>query len=355
MCGLKHQKEKRSMTYFAGLDVSVKETSVCIVDDAGKIVQEARVASEPEALLQVLTNTICRFKRVGLEAGPLSQWLYSVLAEAGLPVICVETRHMRAMLKAQINKTDRNDARGIAQMMRVGLYRPVHVKTLRSQKLRMLLTHRKLLQSKAIAIENDLRATLRNFGLKVGMVGTVKFEARIKELVENLPDLAVLVEPLLIVRQVVREQLGILHRRLLAIVQDDDVCRRLMTIPGVGPVVALTYRVTVDVPARFRNSKAVGAVFGLTPSKYQSGQNERSGGISRCGDEMMRMMLYEAAQSMLLRSAKWSWLKAWAMKIARHRGIKKAIVALARRLAVIMHRMWVDGTEFRWTREVAAA
>jgi transposase len=343
------------MTYFAGLDVSVKETSVCIVDDAGKIVREARVASEPEALLQVLTNTSYRFKRIGLEAGPLSQWLYSVLAEAGLPVICVETRHMRAMLKAQINKTDRNDARGIAQMMRVGLYRPVHVKTLRSQKLRVLLTHRKLLQSKAIAIENDLRATLRNFGLKVGTIGTVKYETRIRELLENLPDLAVLVEPLLIVRRVVREQIGILHRRLLAIVRDDDVCRRLMTIPGVGPVVALTYRVTVDVPARFRNSKAVGAVFGLTPSKYQSGQNERTGGISRCGDEMMRMMLYEAAQSMLVRSAKWSWLKAWAMKIAKHRGMKKAIVALARRLAVIMHRVWVDGTEFRWTREVAAA
>ena len=139
---------------------------------------------------------------------------------------------MRAVLKAQINKTDRNDARGMAQMMRAGLYRPVHVKTLRSQKLRVLLTHRKLLQSKAIAIENDLRATLRNFGLKVGMVGTVKFEARIKELVESLPDLAVLVEPLLIVRQVVREQLGILHRRLLVIVRDDGVCRRLMTIPG---------------------------------------------------------------------------------------------------------------------------
>jgi transposase len=343
------------MAYFAGLDVSVKETSVCIVDDAGKIVREVRVASEPEALLQVLANNAYRFKRVGLEAGPLSQWLYSVLAEAGLPVICVETRHMRAVLKAQINKTDRNDARGIAQMMRVGLYRPVHVKTLRSQKLRMLLTHRKLLQSKAIAIENDLRASLRNFGLKVGMIGTVKFEARIRELVENLPDLAVLVEPLLIVRRVVREQLGILHRRLLAIVRDDDVCRRLMTIPGVGPAVALTYRGTVDVPARFRNSKAVGAVFGLTPSKYQSGENDRTGAISRCGDEMMRMMLYEAAQSMLVRSTKWSWLKAWAMKVARHRGMKKAIVALARRLAVIMHRVWVDGTEFRWTREVAAA
>src|SRR2546426_1808935 len=178
---------------------------------------------------------------------------------------------------------------------------------------------------------------------------------RTPELVESLADLAVLVEPLLIVRRVVREQLGILHRRLLAIVRDDDVCRRLMTIPGVGPVVALTYRATVDVPARFRNSKAVGAVFGLTPAKYQSGENDRTGAISRCGDEMMRMMLYEAAQSMLVRAAKWSWLKAWAMKIARHRGMKKAIVALARRLAVIMHRMWVDGTEFRWTREVAAA
>src|SRR6188768_3291442 len=342
------------MEHFAGLDVSVKETSVCIVDETGKITREVKVASEPDALLAVLTNPVYHFKRIGLEAGPLSQWLFSALAEADLPAICVETRHMRAALKAQINKTDRNDARGIAQMMRAGLYRPVHVKTVRSQKLRMLLTHRKLLQSKAIAIENDLRATLRNFGLKVGMVGTVKFEARIKELVENLPDLTVLVEPLLIVRRVLREQIGILHRRLMAIVRDDDVCRRLMTVPGVGPVVALTYRATVDVPTRFRNSKAVGAVFGLTPAKYQSGEIDRTGGISRCGDEMMRVMLYEAAQSML-HSKRWSWLKAWGMKIARHRGMKKAIVALARRLAVIMHRIWVDGTEFQWTREVAAA
>jgi len=343
------------MDHFAGLDVSVKETSVCIVDDTGKIVREVKVASEPEDLLEILNNPTYHFKRIGLEAGPLSQWLFSALAEAGLPVICVETRHMRAVLKAQINKTDRNDARGMAQMMRAGLYRPVHVKTLRSQKLRMLLTHRKLLQSNAIAIDNDLRGTLRNFGLKVGVVGTVKFEARIKELVENLPDLAELVEPLLVVRRVLREQFVIQHRRLLAIVRDDEVCRRLMTVPGVGPVVALTYRATVDVPARFRKSKSVGAVFGLTCAKHQSGESERSGRISRCGDEMMRVMLYEAAQSMLLHSKRWSWLKAWAMQIARRRGMKKAIVALARRLAVIMHRIWVDGTEFRWTREQAAA
>jgi len=343
------------MNHFAGLDVSVKETSVCVVDDTGRIVREVKLASEPDALLRVLGNPAYRFKRIGLEAGPLSQWLFSALAEAGLPAICVETRHMRAVLKAQINKTDRNDARGIAQMMRVGLYRPVHVKTLRSQKLRMLLTHRKLLQSKAIAIDNDLRGTLRNFGLKVGMIGTVKFEARIRELVENLPDIAELVEPLLMVRRVLREQFGILHRRLLAIVRDDEVCWRLMTTPGVGPVVALTYRATIDVPERFRNSRAVGAVFGLTPSRYQSGEIDRTGAISRCGDEMMRVMLYEAAQIMLVRSTKWSWLKAWAMQIARRRGMKKAIVALARRLAVIMHRIWIDGTEFRWTREVTTA
>ena len=342
------------MDYFAGLDVSVKDTSVCIVDETGKIVREVKVGSEPETLLAVLRSAAYHFKRIGLEAGPLSQWLFSALGEAGLPVICVETRHMRAVLKAQINKTDRNDARGMAQMMRVGLYRPVHVKTLRSQKLRMLLTHRKLLQSKAIAIENDLRGTLRNFGLKVGIAGRTKFEVRIRELVENLPDLAVLVEPLLVVRRVLREQLGILHRRLLTIVRDDEVCRRLMTVPGVGPVVALTYRATVDVPARFRKSKSVGAVFGLTCAKYQSGEVDRDGKISRCGDEMMRVMLYEAAQSML-RAKKWSWLKAWAMQIARRCGMKKAIVALARRLAVIMHRIWVDGTEFRWTREAIAA
>ena len=353
--GLKHQKEKRSMEHFAGLDVSVNETSVCIVDDTGRIVREVKVASEPETLLAVLKTGAYRFKRIGLEAGPLSQWLFSALAEAGLPAICVETRHMRAALQAQINKTDRNDARGIAQMMRAGLFRPVHVKTIRSQKLRMLLTHRKLLQSKAIAIENDLRGTLRNFGLKVGMVGTVKFEGRIKELVADIPDLAGMVEPLLIVRRVLREQIAVLHRRLLAIVKDDAVCRRLMTIPGVGPVVALTYRATVDVPARFRNSKAVGAVFGLTPARYQSGESDRTGAISKCGDGMMRVMLYEAAQILLVRTAKWSWLKAWAMQIARRRGMKKAIVALARRLAVIMHRIWVDGTEFSWSKNTVTA
>src|SRR5881275_303351 len=176
------------MQHYVGLDVSVKETSVCIVDKAGKVIREVKVATKPAEILAVLTEEALAIERIGLEAGPLSQWLYSALAEARLPVICVETRHMKAALSAQINKSDRSDARGIAQMMRVGLYRPVHVKTLASQKRRMLLTSRQLLQAKALDIENDLRGTLRNFGLKVGMVGTVKFEARIRELVADHPE-----------------------------------------------------------------------------------------------------------------------------------------------------------------------
>jgi transposase len=283
------------MEHYAGLDVSVKETSVCVIDGAGKVIHEVKVVTEPEAIRAVLVDGTFTIARIGLEAGPLSQWLYSGLAEAGLPIICVETRHMKAALSAQLNKSDRNDARGIAHMMRVGLYRPVHVKTLTSQKRRMLLTSRQLLQAKALDIENDLRGTLRNFGLKVGTVGVPKFEARIRELVADDPDLAVIAEPLLAARRALREQLGVLHCRLLAVVREDEVCRRLMTVPGVGPMVALTFRATVDIPARFKNSKAVGAVFGLTPRRYQSGEIDRMGGISKCGDAMMRKMLFEAA------------------------------------------------------------
>jgi len=343
------------MEHYAGLDVSIKETSVCVIDGTGRVVREVKVPTEPEAILAVLSDEDFNIKRIGLEAGPLSQWLYGELAEAGLPMICVETRHMRAALSAQINKSDRNDARGIAHMMRVGLYRPVHVKTLASQKRRMLLTSRQMLQAKARDIENDLRGTLRNFGLKVGIVGAVKFEARIRELVANQSDLATIVEPLLVARRVLGEQVGILHRQLLAVVRNDEVCRRLMTVPGVGPVVALTFRATVDVPARFTSSKAVGAVFGLTPRRHQSGEIDRMGRISKCGDAMMRTVLFEAAQAVLTRTVKWSWLKAWGMKIARHRGMKRAVVAVARRMAVVMHRIWMDGTEFQWTRKELAA
>jgi len=339
------------MKYYSGLDVSVKETSVCIVDETGKICREVRVVSHPEDLIAALNDPAWQIERIGLEAGPLSQWLFEGLANAGLPVICIETRHAKAFLKAQVNKTDRNDARGIAQMMRVNLYRPVHVKTLTSQKRRALLTARKLLQEKVIAIENDIRGLLRNFGHKVGIVGTVGFNDRIRELLDDMPDLVEIMEPLLLARQKLRETFKVLHSKLLSIVRDDEACRRLMTIPGVGPVTSLAFTSTIDVPARFSKSRAVGPALGLTPVLNQSGESHRVGRVSLCGDSMMRALLYEAAQVMLSRVKKWSWLKAWAMNIAKRRGRQKAIVALARRLAVIMHRMWSDGTQFRWTRE----
>ncbi len=327
------------MKHYVGLDVSVKETSVCIVDEAGKVCRELKVPSHREDLVDALKDSTWRIERIGLEAGPLSQWLFSGLAEAGLPAVCIETRHTKAFLKAQqVNKSDRNDARGIAQMMRVNLFRPVHVKTLTSQKRRALLTARKILQEKAVAIENDIRGLLRNFGLKVGGVGLGKFDERIRELVEGMPELVEIMEPLLAARQKLREMFTKLHRKLLLIVRNDGVCRRLMTIPGVGPVVSLAFKSTIDVPARFKNSKAVGPSLGLTPVLNQSGESRRIGRVSLCGDNTMRALLYEAAQVMMTRVQKWSWLKAWAMNVAKRRGRQKAIVALARRLSVIMHR-----------------
>jgi transposase len=336
--------------------VSVKETAVCVVDEAGKVVLEQKVASEPDDIVTLLTSIGVDYGRVGIEAGPLSQWLVNGLAEADLPVVCVETRHMKSLLKAQqVNKSDRHDARGIAQMMRVGLFKPVHVKTLASQEKRMLLTARKLVQRKMLDVEFDLRGTLRNFGLKVGVIGKAGFEARIHELVEGLPRLAAIVEPLLTIRRVMRQEFARLHKMLLEVVRQDPVCRRLMTAPGVGAVVALTYRATVDQPQRFVHSRAVGAHVGLTPRRHQSGEIDYDGGISKSGDTMLRTMLYEAAQILLTQSRHWSWLKAWGMRVAQRRGMRRAIVAVARRLAVILHRMWTDGTDFRWGSEPVAA
>ncbi len=344
------------MKHYSGLDVSVKETAVCIVDETGRICREIKVVSHPDDLVAVLQDPAWNLERIGLEAGPLSQWLFEGLAKAGLPVICIETRHTKAFLKAQPNKTDRNDARGIAQMMRVNLFRPVHVKTLSSQKRRALLTARKLLQEKAIAIENDLRGLLRNFGLKVGIVGAVKFEERIRELVDDMPDIREIMEPLLASRQKLRDEFTRLHKKVVDIARDDRTCRLLMTIPGVGPIVSVAFTSTIDIPQRFKNSKTVGAVLGLTPRMNESGESKRVGKVSCCGDGMMRMLLHEAAQTLLSVVRRWSWLKAWAMSVARRRGRAKAITALARRLAVIMHRIWSNGTEFCWTRaELAGA
>ncbi len=342
------------MEYYAGLDVSLEQTSVCVVDAQGQVVREAKVASEPDALVDFLAREDLEIARVGLEAGPLSQWLHAGLIAAGYEAVLLETRHVRAALSAMTVKTDRRDARGIAQLLRLGWYRPVHAKSASAQEVRSLLTARKLIQGKLLDIESGIRGVLRGFGLKVGPISRGRFEARIRDLVEGQAMLETVIGSMLAVRAALQAEFARLHRALLALVRNDPVCRQLMSVPGVGAVVAITFKSGVDDPSRFRRSRDVGPHFGLTPRKYQSGEIDVTGSISKVGDRMVRTALYEAASVMLTRTVRMSPLKSWAMGVARRRGAKKARVALARKLAVILHRMWVDGTSFRWTSEATA-
>jgi transposase len=336
------------MEFYAGLDVSLELTSVCVVDDGGKVVREGKVPSDPDAIELFLADCGVHLKRVGLEAFSFSAWLFSALDEKGLPVLCIETRHTKAALNAMLNKTDKNDARGIAQLMRTGWFRAVHVKSGEAQTLRVLLTGRKAMLGKVLDMENMIRGLIRPFGLKVGQVSTGKFEARVRELVAGLAAMEQIVEPLLAARAAMRLQFSKLHRMALAAARRDEAARRMMSVPGVGAIVALTFRATVDDPARFRKSVTVGAHFGLTPRRYQSGETDWSGRISKCGDDMTRSMLYEAAIAILTRISKSFKLRLWGLKLMKKKGLKKAATAVARALAVLLHKIWVDGSTFRY-------
>jgi transposase len=335
------------MDYYAGIDVSLECSSVCVVDTNGKIVREGKVASEPEALIVWFSSLGLRLARIGLEAGPLSQWLYAALRKAGLSVELLETRHVRKAFEAMPVKSDRNDARGIAQLMRLGWFRPVHCKSAAAQEVRALLTARKLIQSKLYDVTMSLRGILRGFGLKVGPATPKRFAARIRQLVAGHPTLQVVADAMLAAHAVLLREFDGFEKRVRAMARSDERARLLMSAPGVGAIVALTYVSAVDDPARFTSSKRVGAHFGLTPKKYQSGEKDVTGRISKIGDASVRTALYEAAHIILTRCVKGSGLKSWAMRLARRAGMKKAKVALARKLAVILHRMWVDGTRFR--------
>jgi transposase len=335
------------MEYYAGIDVSLEHSSICLVDDKGGIVREAKVASEPAALIKWLKGAGIELARIGLEAGPLSQWLYAGMTKSGLEVELLETRHVRAAFKTMPVKSDRKDARGIAQLMRLGWFRAVHCKSLPAQEMRALLTARKLMQGKLHDVELSLRGILRGFGLKVGKTTPRTFEGRIRDLVAGQPTLQVIGDALLAAREVLARQFGGLDKRIHATARQDDRVKLMMTAPGVGSIVAMAFISAIDDPTRFKSSKSVGPHFGLTPKRYQSGETDVTGRISKGGDEGVRSLLFEAAHIIMIKPVK----KAGVLKRA---GPRKAKVALARRLAVILHRMWVSGMPFDADKTAAA-
>lgn len=345
------------MKTYVGLDVSMDETAVCVVGEHGGVLAERKVPSTPEAIAAFVAAKAPGVVRVGLETGSLSVWLHGELRARGLPVVCIDARHAKAALSMRINKTDRNDAAGLAQIIRTGWYREAHVKSGPSHLARALLASRALLVGMRGDIANQIRGLLKTFGVVMGKPAG-GFRKRAAEVtaadLADSPELARLVETLLAARDEVSKRIAILDREVARAARANEACRRFMTAPGVGGVVALSVWAAIDQPARFRRSTSVGAYFGLTPRRYASGEVDRTGRVSKCGDKGVRTHLYEAANVILTRIKHPSALRAWGLDLARRSGFKKAKVAVARKLSIILHRMWRDGTEFRPTGSAVA-
>ncbi len=340
--------------HYVGLDVSLKQTSICVVNETGSIIREGVVDSDPDAIAAFVRSKAPEVVRIGLETGATSTWLWTELNRMGLPVICIDARHAKAVLKMQINKSDRNDAAGIARIMQTGWFKEVRVKDLDSHTVKALLASRALLVKLKRDVENQIRGLLKNLGLVIGRAKMNVFSVRATELITDRPELAAAVVPLFKAREAIEQQIADLDRKVMHLARINAQVRRFMTTPGIGPVTALCYLATIDDPTRFKRSRSVGAYVGLTTRRYSSGEIDWTGRISKCGDKMLRSYLYEAANVLLTRVAKWSALKSWGIRLAKRIGLRKAKVAVARKLAVILHRMWIDGTEFKWSSKEAA-
>ena len=342
------------MDLYIGLDVSLESTAICVVTSHGKVIKEMTSPSEPQDLESALRGLSGTVAGVGLEAGPLSQWLYRHLIEVGFETVLMETRQVKGALKAMPIKTDRRDAEGIARLLQMGWFRPVHCKSISAQEMRALLSSRKSIVQAITNLELSIRGVLRNFGLKMGRVAKGRFEERVRELADGNAMLDAAATPILTARTALLKELAGLEKLLRDFAKSDPICRQFITMPGVGPIVALTVKSAIDDPDRFRSSKDVGPWAGLTPRREQSGERDIIGAISRAGDVGLRTVLYQAAMVMLNKGRP-SWLTAWAWNVAKRRGKKRATIALARRIGVILHRMWCDGTEFRFTRTETSA
>lgn len=335
------------MKHYVGLDVSMKDTFICIVDETGKITNQGKTETNPELLAEYLKKFQIDLAKVGIESGSISHWLVEQLKKLEIPALCIDARKMATVLSVQINKTDKNDAKGIADAMRCGLYREVSQKSEKAIEIGTLMGSRRLMVEQRVQLTNAIRGFLKTYGIRMGSSGESSFIEKVKE---KLPDNRALaregIEGLLNCYEKLHEEIKKLTRRIEKLAKEDEDTKRFMTIPGVGAVTALAYKTEIDDPKRFKNSRSVGAYLGMTPRQYSSGETQRQGRISKCGSRETRCLLNEAAVVMLTRSKRWSKLRAWGLKLHRKHGFKKATMAVGRKMAVMMHRMWIEKTDF---------
>ena len=342
------------MVEYVGLDVSKEETAFCVKDEAGKVLARGKVATDPEALFEVLKEHCPCPARIVLESGTQSAWLTRELGKRGLGVQCLDARRAHAVLRLRHNKTDANDAEALTEIARLGLFHTVAIKSEMAQADRVLVKARAQLVAGRRSQENALRGLLASMGLRFPK-GVGKFARRVRALVAERPELACVAEPMLSAREALMRSIAALDREVADRAKRRPACRLLMSVPHVGPVTALTYCATIDDPDRFAGSRAVGVYLGLTSRRWQSGAVDYGGRISKMGDGLLRHLLYEAANGLLTRVRRAHPLKDWARRVRKRTSHKKACVALARKLAVILHKMLITGEAFRWPQQEASA
>lgn len=343
------------MKYYVGLDVSMKTTSLCIVDEKGKIIQEATVPTDPDALAKTIRKKSLPVELVGIESGSLSFYLVEALQERKIPAICIDARKMSAILSVTINKNDKNDARGIANAMRTGMFNQVQLKPKEAINCGAVLAMRKCLVNQKVGLKNHIRGILKAYGIRLGAASTNEFSEKVKVKTEYLDKMVYeMICSMLEIYEKISEELKRVDKEISKQAKEDKRSRRLMTAHGVGPITALTFITEIHNPERFKKSRTVGAYCGMTPSQYASGETMIQGKISKCGSTQLRTLLMEAGVSILLRSQKWSKLKAWGLKLMRKKGLKKAAMAVGRKLAVIMHKMLIEEKDFIYGKQRAA-
>jgi transposase len=336
-----------AMKQYVGLDVSQAETAVCVIDETGQTRWAGTCHSTPDAIGRTLRQRAPEAATIAMETGPLAVWHWHALRDAGFPVVCLHARQAHAALSLKLNKTDRNDALGLAQLVRTGWYRAVEVKSLESHTLRLLLATRTQLVSTRATLSNQIRGLPKTFGIVLGKGKGRTFERLVTAGVQGVEHVRLAINSLLVLWQHVTQEIKKFDREITAVTRRIPACQHVMTVPGVGPVTALAYTATVDNPARFKRSTDVGAYLGLTPRRYQSGDVDCAGAVSKCGDRLTRSLVFEAAGTLLFRNKQPSALRDWGLRLVRRIGRKKACVAVARKLAVLLHRLWVNDTTFR--------